>query len=55
MTFAEFADFAEHFARSPYEERASWGFGKQPSELCELCAQAHTNDAAAYKVMSAWP
>jgi len=35
--FAEFAEFAEHFAESPHEKKLGRTSGKQPSELCELC------------------
>jgi hypothetical protein len=45
--FAEFAEFAEHFARSPYEKNLSWGFSKQLSKLRELCAQARTKEKPA--------
>ena len=53
--FAEFAEFAEHFVRSLYEKNLSWGFSKQPSELCELCVQAQAKEKAARKFMPARP
>jgi len=39
-TFADFADFARHFARSPYEKKSSWGFSKHPSKVCEVCVSS---------------
>jgi hypothetical protein len=53
--FAELAEFAEHFVRSPYEKDLSWGFSKQPSELCELCVRAQAKERAAPKFMPARP